>query len=97
MSLTAKKRHSITVSQSTWEILKKLRALHDKSISRIIEESVLKMLKEDGYNTTYFKIMASVPECDEEENAELTKALDSLKDEDIKIAEEYDLEDKTHE
>ncbi len=35
------------------------------------------MLKEDGYNATYFKIMSSVPECSEAENREITKKLDS--------------------
>jgi len=91
---TTKERHSITMSPLAWAILNKLKAIQKKSISSILEESLMRMIREEGYNTTYFKIMASASECNDEENKELTKMLDSLKEEDLEIAEEYELEDK---
>lgn len=90
-----KERHNITMSASAWEILKKLKVIQKKSISEIIEESLMRELKEKGYNPTYFKIMSSVLECDDKENAEITKALDSLKEDDLEVADEYELENKT--
>jgi len=90
-----KERHNITMSAFAWEILKKLKVIQRKSISEIIEESLMRELKEKGYNPTYFKIMSSVLECDDKENAEITKALDSLKEDDLEVADEYELENKT--
>ena len=90
-----RERHNITMSASAWEILKKLKVIQEKSISEIIEESLIRMLKEEGYNPTYFRIMSSVSECDDKENEEITKALDLLKEEDLEVAEEHELEDKT--
>lgn len=89
-----RERHNIMINPKLWEILKRLEVIKGKSISKIIEESVIKMLKEEGYNTTYFKIMSSVLECDDKENEEITKVLDSLKEEDLEVAESYELDDK---
>ena len=91
---TTKERHSITMSPLAWTILNKLKAIQKKSISSILEESLMNMIKEEGYNATYFKIMASASACNDEESKELTKILDSLREEDLEIAEEYELEDK---
>lgn len=93
--MSVKERHNITMSPFAWEILSKLRAIQGKSISKIVEESLMRMLKEEGYNSTYFKIMSSVSECDDKENTEIAKALNSLKEDDLEVAEEYGLEDKT--
>jgi hypothetical protein len=93
--MSVKERHNITMSPFAWEILSKLRAIQGKSISKIVEESLMRMLKEEGYNSTYFKIMSSVLECDDKENTEIAKALNSLKEDDLEVAEEYELEDKT--
>ncbi|MCD6107176.1 MAG: hypothetical protein J7J57_03110 [Caldisericaceae bacterium] len=89
-----KERHSITMSPLAWTILNKLKAIQKKSISSILEESLMRMIKEEGYNATYFKIMASASVCNDEENKELTKILDSLREKDLEIAEEYELANK---
>ncbi|MGB9622284.1 MAG: hypothetical protein ACPL07_00425 [Candidatus Bathyarchaeia archaeon] len=47
-----KERHSITMAPFAWEILKKLKAIEEKSISEIIEESLIRMLKEEGCKPT---------------------------------------------
>lgn len=90
----AKERHNIMINPFIWEILKKIEIIKRKSISKIIEESVIKMLKEEGYNTTYFKIMSSILECNDKENTEIIKVLNSLTEEDLKVAEEYELDNK---
>lgn len=86
-----KKRHNITISPEVWEILTELKRLQGKSISEIVESVVKKTIQHEGYNPTYFKIMSSVPYCNDEENEELTKILDSLTEDDLKVVEKYEI------
>ncbi|MFB6226664.1 MAG: ribbon-helix-helix protein, CopG family, partial [Candidatus Paceibacteria bacterium] len=85
-------RHSITISPEVWEILENLKQTKNKSISELIENAVKKQIKDEGYNATYFKMMADTEYVSDEENEELTKALDKLDDEDLEIADEYEVE-----
>jgi len=87
-----KERHNLTLSKETWELLRKVKEIEGKSISSILEESFLMYLKKKNYNPVYFKIMLTTPPCDSKEEEELTKILDNLSDEDLEIAEEYELE-----
>lgn len=45
--------------------------------------------KEKKYNNIYFQIMSKVKFCDDEENEELTRILDDLTEEDLKVVDEY--------
>jgi len=78
-----KERHNIMIPGNLWKIAKELGRIKGKSASEVIEESLLSHIKSNGYSRAYFKLMA-VPNCSSEENEELTKALDSLKEEDLK-------------
>jgi hypothetical protein len=86
-----REKHNITLAPKTWNTLKVLRRSRGKSISQIIEEAVDDMIKNRNYNPTYFKIMSSTEFCSDEENKELSKMLNSLTEDDLKIEEEYDL------
>ena len=86
-----KSRHSITISDPLWSVLKELKNVQNTSISSIIEKSVKNYIKDKKYNSVYFKIMGSVSECDDDENLELSNILDSLTDEDMEIVESYKL------
>jgi hypothetical protein len=90
MAMT-KTRHNITLSPKVWRILKELKRVQGLSISEILEAAILKTVKDENYNPAYFKIMANAQPCDEKENEELTKILDGLSEEDLKIAREYEL------
>ena len=39
----------------------------------------------------YYQIISNIEICDPEENMELTKILDEMTEEDLKIADEYDI------
>jgi len=80
-----KTRHNITMSDETWTILNELKKVLDKSASEILEEAVNEYLEKHRFNSLYFKLMATVPPCDEEENEELTQVLDSLTEEDTEV------------
>jgi len=80
-----KSRHNITMSDKTWTILNELKKVLNKSASEILEEAVNEYLEKHRFNSLYFKLMATVPLCDEKENEELTKALDSLSEEDTEV------------
>lgn len=80
-----KTRHNITMSKEVWTILNELKKSLDKSISEILEEAVLEYLERHKYNSLYFKLMANAELCDDEENEELTKILDSLTKEDMEV------------
>ncbi|WP_036226246.1 ribbon-helix-helix protein, CopG family [Mesoaciditoga lauensis] len=84
-------RHNITMDSETWKILEELKRIQNKSISEIIREAIKELLKNHKYNKVYFKLMANTPFCDEEENEELTKILDLLNEDDLKIVDEYEL------
>lgn len=73
------------MSNETWLILKELKKISDRSISEIIEEAVKEYLERHKINSLYFKLMASAPPCDDKENEELTKILDSLTEEDMEV------------
>ncbi|MFC2083951.1 hypothetical protein ACFLS9_02740 [Bacteroidota bacterium] len=89
--MATKQRHSITLSPSVWNILKLLKKTQGKSISEILEISVRELVKKEGYNKTYFKIMATAKPVNDKENKELTKLLDSLNEDDLEIVEKYKL------
>lgn len=89
--MATKERHSITMTPEIWRTLEALRRLRGQSISALIEDAVLALIKTKGYNPLYVKILATAPYCDDAENAELTQVLDALTQEDLEIAEEYDL------
>jgi len=80
-----KTRHNITMNESVWKILHELKKIQDRSISAILEDAVIEYLKKHGYNSLYFKLISTVPECDDKENEELTKILDSLTGEDLEV------------
>ena len=86
-----KERHNITLSPDTWKVLKALKRVQGRSISEILENAVWKLAQTEKYNPIYFKMMASVSPLDDKENQELTEALDSLTDEDLEVAEKYEI------
>jgi len=51
------------------------------------------LIKTEGYNSLYFKIMATTEPCDPEENEELTRILDQMTEEDLEIVDSYELPD----
>ena len=73
------------MSNEIWSILKELKRISDKSISEIIEEAVKEYIERHKIDSLYLRLMASVPPCDEKENEELTKLLDSLTEEDLEV------------
>lgn len=89
--MATKERHNITMTPKVWKTLKVLRRLQGQSISELLEDAVMELVKVKGYNQLYVKIMATAPHCDTEENEELTQILDSLTGDDLEIAEEYEL------
>jgi len=80
-----KARHNIMMDDEIWKILSELKRIMGKSVSKILEEAVNEYLKRYRFNSLYFKLMATVPPCDEEENEELTKILDTLTEEDLEV------------
>ncbi len=80
-----KARHNIMMDDEIWKILSELKRIMGKSVSKILEEAVNEYLKRHRFNSLYFKLMATVPPCDEEENEELTKILDTLTEEDLEV------------
>ena len=87
----AREKHNITLSPKTWNTLKVLKRIRGQSISKLIEEGVEQLIRTKKYNPVYFKIMSSTEYCSESENKELTKLLNSITEDDLTIAEEYDL------
>ncbi len=83
--MMVKARHNMTMSKEVWNVLNELKKTLDKSISEILEEAVLEYFENHKYNLLYFKLMANTEPCDDEENEELTKILDSLTKEDIEV------------
>lgn len=79
------------MSNEIWSILKELKRISDKSISEIIEEAVKEYIERHEIDSLYFKLMASVPPCDDEENEELTKLLDSLTEEDLEVVRDEEI------
>ncbi len=88
---TNKQRHNLTFSPEIWNILTELKRVQGKSISQVIEEAVKSHIKSKGYNGAYFKMMADSEYCDDRENEELTKVLDSLTELDLEISAEYEI------
>ena len=86
-----KERHNIMMTPSSWKVLKELRRVQGKSASEIIEMALWNLIKTEGYNSLYFKIMATTEPCDPEENEELTKILDQMTEEDLKVVRRYEL------
>lgn len=68
------------MNDEVWTILNELRKTLDKSISKILEEAVHEYLKNHNFNSLYFKLVATAPLCDEKENEELAKTLDTFED-----------------
>jgi hypothetical protein len=69
------------------------RSCTGKSASEIIETALWNLIKTEGYNSLYFKIMANAEPCDPEENEELTRILDQMTEEDLEIVDSYELPD----
>ena len=86
-----KERHNIMLKPSSWKILKELKKVQGKSASEIIEHALWSLIKTEGYNSMYFKIMATTEPCDPEENEELTRILDQMTEEDLKVVRRYEL------
>ena len=86
-----KERHNIMLKPSSWKVLKKLKRIQGRSASEIIEHALWNLIKTEGYNSMYFKIMATTEPCDPEENEELTRILDKMTEEDLKVARSYEL------
>ena len=86
-----KKRHNIILSDEIWNILNELKRLQGTSISSILEETVKTYLKVNKYNELYFKLLNISDFCDEEENEELTEALDKLTEDDMKVVKTIDI------
>lgn len=85
-----KERHNLSFDPAVWALLKTLKKIHDKPISSIIEDAVKSMVKREGYNMDYFKLMALAEPCDSEEEKELTKLLESI---DSKDLEDYEVDE----
>jgi hypothetical protein len=92
MNTALKVRHNITLSQDIWKVLLLLKNVNGKSVSETIELCVKKFLANQGYQSTYLKIMSSVSACDDDENEELTKILDTLTEDDLEVSDEYRLD-----
>lgn len=88
-----RKRHNIMLAQPTWIILKELKRIHEKSVSKILEEALWNYIETKGYNSLYFKLMADVKPCDDKENDELTKILDDMTEEDLEVVRSYEIQD----
>ena len=86
-----KERHNIMLKPSSWKVLKKLKRIQGRSASEIIEHALWNLIKTEGYNSMYFKIMATTEPCDPEENEELTRILDKMTEEDLKVSRSYEL------
>jgi len=89
-----KERHNIMMKPSSWKVLKELGRVQGKSASEIIETALWNLIKTEGYNSMYFKIMATSEPCDPEENEELTRILDQMTEEDLEIVDSYELPEK---
>jgi len=89
-TITKKERHNLVMSPQVWHILSELRKIKSESISTILEDMVLNYLKNNNFDTVYFKIMSS-PYCDSNESLKISKALDSLTSDDLEIVEEHSL------
>jgi hypothetical protein len=76
-----KERHTIMIPADLWNLVKEIGRIHGKSASEVIEDSVKSHIKSSGFSRAYFKLMAA-RDCSPEENAALTKALDSITEED---------------
>jgi len=88
-----KQRHNIMMRPSAWRILNELKRIQGESASEIIERSLWRFIESEGYNSLYFKIMSTVEPCDAEENAELTRILDTMSEKDLEIVDGYELQD----
>lgn len=86
-----KTRHNLTFSPEVWKILSLLKETQNKSISEILEQAVLNLVKSEKYNGAYFKIMKTATFCDDVENAELISLLDRIARKDLDIDEEYEI------
>ncbi|HAA84742.1 MAG TPA: hypothetical protein DCE14_00075 [Kosmotogaceae bacterium] len=86
-----KERHNIMLTPSSWKLINELGRIQRKSASEILEEALWKMIESEGYNSTYFKLMATAEQCDPQENEELTRVLDEMTEEDMRITRKYDL------
>jgi hypothetical protein len=85
------KRHNLILSNETWAILTELKKLQSKSISSIIEDTVQTYLEVNKYNKLYFKLLNISPFCDKSENEEISKSLDSLTEDDLKVSRTFEL------
>jgi len=82
-------RKNITITPSLWEILRIVGTAQGKSASSLIEESIKVYLKKENINMSYMKMMAA-PYLDDDENEEISQALDQLTVEDLDDGEELD-------
>lgn len=85
------KRHNLILSDETWTILNELKKLQGTSISAIIEKTVQTYLEANKYNKLYFELLNISPFCDDSENEEINNILDSLTEDDLKIAKTIEL------
>jgi len=81
MPQETKERHNIMIPADLWNLVKEIGRIHGKSASEVIEDSVKSHIKSSGFSRAYFKLMTA-QDCSPEENEELTRALDSLTEED---------------
>ena len=90
MPQEVKERHNIMVPGDLWELIREIGRILGKNASEVIEDSLKSYIKNNGYNRAFFKLMAA-PNCPAEENEELTKALDSLTEEETQPGKQIEL------
>lgn len=83
-------RKNITITPSLWEIISSVGKIQGKSASSLIEESIKVYLKKENINRAYMKMM-NAPYLDDEENTEISQALDRLSEEELDIGGEIEL------
>ena len=88
-----KGRHNLTIDSEIWKTLGLIAEVQKKSsISSVIEDLVKFYISKNNINPLYFKIMASSDFCDDEENKQIIKSLDSLNEDDLEIESEIEFE-----
>jgi len=86
-----KERHNIMIDNQVWAALQELKRLKGKSMSFIMEKAVKNYLKSNKYNNLYFKLMNTVPFCDNRENEEITEMLEQLTEENLEITDKFEV------
>lgn len=85
------KRKTLNVSVEIWEKLQVLQEFEkSKSLNDIVEKIVNDRL-ENNKLTNYFEFIYNVREATEEENEEITNAIQEMTADDLKTAKKFDI------